>query len=1348
MYASAGFARGLVRGRNPFTGAWKGLTGVKETTFSDVLGDMGMKRGLPREVAGFVGDVLLDPITYLGGLSVAGKLTARGAQVQSKMVRAARGMVGKRMSRELGGKALGEVEESVAKEALRRIAKDLKIPDLYDKLVTTSPEMMAAHLAERRMTGAVARHPRFVPPRAIRLAGVPVAPISAQQAVGRGIQHLGRLAAEIPGIREVVKGGRELGAVARKAFVTTPPGPYGKEIKRIADFARESANVDKHALVEEVREMVRKMTTGVLKGKSPTQREEVIGEVTRLLQPIEKKIYNLPPEEAARELIADVTDLRDKLARVEKKIPIEAQVGEKFAPGVPAAAPREVLLREKAGLEARRKSLRERYKRETAEMRKAEAAVGKPPAKVKKRVAERIAKEPKEKVKRAARREAMKSLEVHGIRASVQESKRVLERIRHEGGVFWSDIDEVTGKWKDMEEIMELPKHIRVSAARIQSVRLGRAKGKSGIGIDELADEWGVTSSEAVKIIKEHHKVVAEGVEGAVEEVLPMARKLAKKKAEARILKELVHEQAVKQRKVARGVSGLRKETLREGTEVRSQILEVDKRLAAVKEAPVEVASKRRLAKINKIQDRVFKHEKAIKSLPKAKELLGEETVRSIKKVATIEDEKIEGTFEWAQELRKKLDDLHAGEKDLPVPPRYRPGYFPHIMKPEYRKILHKAFLQDPQRMAGYPKGAKLGSSLQRVFEGTVTEYTLDDLMRHGFINMKAAMDVLRKAGKKIPSEDLIFETNPLEVYFKRKVKSINARTNVQMQEAMIQELSPFSTTLDDWGGIKAFIKREPDHVVYVTARDYRKILTTKQIDEIYKGDPAAALKAGIEEIRPVSKDLKKLLKQAKGKNIVAFMVPREAADHLVNMFKVIESDDAMREAGYMWDKVTGYWKTWATVPRPAFHVRNAFSNLWQNYLAGMGLRSLKYYAMAAQLHAKKGTSLKGLKGVGHFSAEDVMALAEMHGVLKGGYVGGDVLQDVGHRLFPTVWNPLSEGGFVIRGMAKLPQAYENNARLAHFLWMMDKTGDATAAAMSVKKHLFDYQDLTHFEKTVMKRIAPFYSWTRKNIPLQAEKFITDPGKFLALSKAQAAVERLSAGDENVLDRKHVASWIRDANGVRIKVDKDGKHHFWLMSGWIPAADLSKFDAGELLNMMHPLPKLVLEKSINKEFFSGRKIARFPGEKIEFLGLTMPPSVRHVLKQMVILNEIDRISRDKGTPGQIIARTIIRTYPQDPTRALTRYVIETRAEMSRYKKDYKKAVAKHGEDSMIPRALKSQVDRLEKELEDAKKEGKRRDPKFMRWRKKQSAAPRTMQALKARASARIYSRFKEAASAQ
>ncbi len=1360
MYASAGFARGLVKGRNPFTGAWKGFTGAKRTTFSDVLGDLGVKKGLSREVAGFAGDVLLDPTTYLTfGVGAAGKMTARGAQLQSRLFQRSARNVQERLAKELGGRALGEVEESVAKAAFQKVARGLEVPELFAEKMAT-PGMLAGHLAKKRMEGVIrgvspARRAEIVRPRAVRFAGAPVGPVSAQQTVGRGIKHLGRLAAEMPGMRQAITGTEKMRSAARAMFVTTPPGPYGKQIKEISDFARETANIDKQAVVDRVRKMAGEMSRGLLKGKTGEEKESAFREIIRLLEPIEKNIYDLPAAELQAKIAEDLVGLRGQLAEIEAKTPaarapVEAQVAEKFAPGVAPVSPRESLLREKVELKAREKSIGRRYKKQTAELKKAEAAVGKPPAKVKERIAARLAKEPKGKAERAARREAMKGPEVAGARASIAESKRVLGDIRGQGGVFWAKVNPSTGKWTDMDEIMELPKHLRASASRIQSVRVGRVQGKSGIGIDELADEWGVSSSEAVKIIQEHHKVSTGALEGAVKEGLPMARKLAGEKAKARILKKLVHEEAVKRRPAVRRASGLRKETEREGAEVRSRILEVDKRLAAAKPVPAKQASGRRLAIINSIQARISKGEHALRNLPKAREILGEDFNRSIRKAATIDDEKIEGTFEWAQKMKGEFERIHKLEQDLPIPTKWREGYFPHVMKPEYRKALHKAFMENPQRMLKHPKNAALGHNLSRTFEGTVDEFTFDELQRHGFIDMKAAKEELIKQGKKLDPNEVVFETNPLEVYFKRASRSINARTNVKMQEAMIQELSEFRAGLDDWDGLKSALAENPGHAVFIPAKDYVKLLTPEQLKAAYGGEISNVIRSGIEEIKPGRKDLKSFIKRAQrlkketGKTINAFLVPREAAEHLAALYKVIETDDAIREAAHVWDRVTGYWKTWATVPRPAFHVRNAFSNLWQNYLGGMGISASKFYGMAAQMQIK-GKSLKGLKGVGPYSMEEVAALSELFGITRKGFVGGDILQDVRHRLLPTTWNPLSEGGFVIRTMATLPQGYENNARIAHFMFMLDKTGDPVQAAISVKKHLFDYQDLTHFEKTVMRRVAPFYSWTRKNIPLQAEKFITDPGKFLTLKKTADAVERLSAGDEQVLDRKHVASWIKDANGIRVKVDKDGKHHFWLMSGWIPAADLSKFDAGEMLNMMHPLPKLVLEKSINQDFFSGRKISRFPGEKVEFVGVTMSPGVRHVLKQMVILNEIDRVSRDKGTPGQVIARTIVRTYPQDPTRALTRYVIESRAEISRYKKDYKKAVAKHGEDAMIPRALKSQIDRLEREFEDAKKEGKRRDPQFMRWRRKQSAAPTTMQALKARASARVYSRFKEAA---
>jgi hypothetical protein len=48
---------------------------------------------------------------------------------------------------------------------------------------------------------------------------------------------------------------------------------------------------------------------------------------------------------------------------------------------------------------------------------------------------------------------------------------------------------------------------------------------------------------------------------------------------------------------------------------------------------------------------------------------------------------------------------------------------------------------------------------------------------------------------------------------------------------------------------------------------------------------------------------------------------------------------------------------------------------------------------------------------------------------------------------------------------------------------------------MMVKASQFDYADLSDFEAQVLRRIVPFYVWSRNNIPLQVRAIMLEPGK-------------------------------------------------------------------------------------------------------------------------------------------------------------------------------------------------------------------------------------------------------------
>lgn len=131
--------------------------------------------------------------------------------------------------------------------------------------------------------------------------------------------------------------------------------------------------------------------------------------------------------------------------------------------------------------------------------------------------------------------------------------------------------------------------------------------------------------------------------------------------------------------------------------------------------------------------------------------------------------------------------------------------------------------------------------------------------------------------------------------------------------------------------------------------------------------------------------------------------------------------------------------------------------------------------------------------------------------------------------------NPLSSENVLIKTGTSFNAAVENNARMAHFLAANDqnvqlfKSSKAAmdASAQSVRKYLFDYSDLSSAEQQTFKRISPFYTFTRKAIPLYLEKLVTNPGKFQRLEYAKDALVSKSEYQE-----EDIPSFIKEQGGI------------------------------------------------------------------------------------------------------------------------------------------------------------------------------------------------------------------------
>lgn len=263
-------------------------------------------------------------------------------------------------------------------------------------------------------------------------------------------------------------------------------------------------------------------------------------------------------------------------------------------------------------------------------------------------------------------------------------------------------------------------------------------------------------------------------------------------------------------------------------------------------------------------------------------------------------------------------------------------------------------------------------------------------------------------------------------------------------------------------------------------------------------------------------------------------LVRREIANEIAGMTKAMVEPEGLVKFMDQWQ---GLWKAYATVPLPfglGFHLRNGQGNVFLNWLHG--LTSIAPYTKAARLQR---AATKGIKQFGDpFALLDeadasLLRQAMDNGVIGEGFFdidvgrapGSEVLDSRGRRVIDTrsvprkAWeasNPLSTDNVLISSGRRLGSSVEHNARLAHFLWSMENLGDAAEAARSVRRALFDYSDLTDFERRYLKRAIPFYTFMRKSAPTVIDAIVHNPSKLSRIQQVRMSLAEDAAAPEGL----------------------------------------------------------------------------------------------------------------------------------------------------------------------------------------------------------------------------------------
>jgi hypothetical protein len=338
-----------------------------------------------------------------------------------------------------------------------------------------------------------------------------------------------------------------------------------------------------------------------------------------------------------------------------------------------------------------------------------------------------------------------------------------------------------------------------------------------------------------------------------------------------------------------------------------------------------------------------------------------------------------------------------------------------------------------------------------------------------------------------------------------------------------------------------------------------------------------------------------------------------------------------------MYDTATRYFVSHTLFPFMPYHMRNQGGGLMLHSMAGV-MDDPRYwrqdleilgFGKRVQALASKGTlpsmdELKNLKITVNgrdFDGAQFYRTALRTGVARNNLMGS-IFEDAnkftrkpGQRV-----NPLDLNHFApIAAGRKVAQWIDEGDRLGSFAWHLSRGHSIKQSAALTKKFFGSFHNelLTPFERDVMKRLMPFYSWLRFNLPIQVEQLATNPKyryKFTTARRLQETQEQQYPGETEKGMIPHVLSGgglpdsapasMRKAGAEPVAFD-DGQLIAWGTEANIPVADVGNLmqggrDFGQfLLSSMNPAVQLPLEYIFNRDLMSD---AEFENRKSEFFG--------------------------------------------------------------------------------------------------------------------------------------------------
>lgn len=367
--------------------------------------------------------------------------------------------------------------------------------------------------------------------------------------------------------------------------------------------------------------------------------------------------------------------------------------------------------------------------------------------------------------------------------------------------------------------------------------------------------------------------------------------------------------------------------------------------------------------------------------------------------------------------------------------------------------------------------------------------------------------------------------------------------------------------------------------------------LTAENPQGVYRSFEIAAQRLGLSNINDLSK----------------FALPADVARDMVKFAKAWEAPAELSPVIAAWDWAGNLFKSWVTVPFPAFHARNLMSGLFNAWrddalspaamakaakvirggtldapLPGMratnpgdATKELIREMIVGRVAFTRGSGQAAVQGAAGPAPELIRRLPQV-GTGKG--VGEDLASFAG-GLLPRkghIWEDTSpfniagvnrelDTNVLIRQGRQVQGLVDDFVQASHYIALRQKGFTPDAAALKVKHYHNDYSELTPLERSLMKRVMPWYC-----VPTDHEILTRDGWKFH---------DQMTVG-EDVLAYDHQAGTLH----------------------WTPLLEVNEFDFdGELMTLgcrgakflfteNHRWPVRMVESVVKGKKYGGQRL--------------------------------------------------------------------------------------------------------------------------------------------------------------